>query len=173
MKSGLRVVIFGSLIALAFGLTASLVASAGDTVTNARPSGFEREANFFEMLKWPNKPVGVFDHGQVPSWNLDDISAYLPMDGIEFADVNHRFEGHVDRARIIRELKLRKGGVFEAFGHLSYIYSNKLYSELRFSRPSADITTAELANWYRLSFKRLGEKAVIVRWEYLAFEASD
>jgi hypothetical protein len=174
MKFIHRVVIFGLLGALTHGLTASFAASVEDPRIYRRsiPSRFEREVHFFEMLKWPKEPTGVFDARQTPSWNVNELFAYLPMDGIEFADVNHRLEGHVNRARIMQELTLRKGKVFVAFAHLSSIYTipYKQYSELHFSQPATDTTVIEMARWYKLSFKRVGENAVITRWEYVQLE---
>jgi len=136
------------------------------------PKGFEHEASFFELLKMPKEPNVAFDAGHAPLWNLAELDKYLPKEGIEFLDINHAFEGRIDRKRITRELKDRSGEVFQAFAHLSSIYSlpYKQYSELHFSKRSADTSVVEIADWYKIMFKRVGTQVIIIRWEYMQLE---
>src|SRR5206468_1565538 len=134
--------------------------------------GFAGEAAFFELVKWPSEPSGEFDATKAPSWDLKKLSKYVSADGIEFVDVNHVFEGHLGRKEILRGLKDRKGKVFQAFAHLSHIYSipYKQYSELQFAKiPSGDIVV-EMAGWYTLTFRHVDSQPVVVRWEYTQLE---
>jgi hypothetical protein len=135
------------------------------------PSGFEAEAAFLELLKWPKEPVGVFDANKAPKWNVENISNYISDQGVDFSDVNHFFEGHVSKSEIIDQLKERQGKVFRAFAHLSHIYSIpfKQYSELAFEK--ADHQTAvTMATCYKLTFESVGGSPKIVRWEYTMLE---
>jgi hypothetical protein len=135
------------------------------------PAGFEGEAAFFELVKWPEEPSGVFDAERAPSWNIEEIGRYIPVQGIEFVDVNHSFQGQIRRDAIIRSLKQRKGQPFRAFAHLSHIYSipYKQYSELTFKREGS-VAVVRMSDWYTLSFQHGGERPQIVRWEYTQLE---
>lgn len=136
------------------------------------PKGLEGEAEFFELIKWPHEPTGGFDTADAPVWNIANLAKYIPAEGIEFIDANHALEGHVSRLKILNGLKNRKGEVFKAFAHLSHIYSipYKQYSELRFARTAGGATVVSMADWYTLTFKRVGSQPVIVRWEYAQLE---
>jgi hypothetical protein len=56
------------------------------------PAGFECEAGFFELLRWPSPSHGAFDASRAPHWDLVKLSEYIPAGGIKFSDVNHSFE---------------------------------------------------------------------------------
>src|SRR2546422_1855817 len=85
------------------------------------PRGFEGEAAFFERVKWPKEPTGTFQETQAPAWDLKALARYIPPEGIEFADVNHRFEGRVAREAILQSLKERRGAALTAVAHHSHI----------------------------------------------------
>jgi hypothetical protein len=128
------------------------------------PAGFEKEAAFFELVKWPSEPNDVFDAKGAPVWNLNELGKYVPDDGIEFVDVNHSFEGRVKRPEILRSLKQRQGQPFTAFAHMSHIYSipYKQYSELAFAR-EGQMSVVKMADWYLLTFKSKGKQLQLVR----------
>jgi hypothetical protein len=149
------------------------IASADSRVDHrAIPRGFEREAQFFERLKGPHRPGARFTPSDAPAWDLAIVRRYVAPEGIEFIDVNHRLEGRVTRADILRSLRERRGPPFTAFAHLSHISSipSPQYSTLRFARRADGQTTVQVADWYTLTFRRAGAQPLIVRWEYRQLE---
>jgi hypothetical protein len=136
------------------------------------PDGFECEAGFFELLKWPTRPLRAFDASQAPHWDLVKLSEYIPAGGIRFSDVNHSFEGLRSREEILRSLEQRKGEAFTAFAHLSSLYSipYKQYSELQFSRLSDGTIGAKMAHWYVITFRAGDTNCQVARWEYSELE---
>ena len=160
------------LLAMFVALTSPVCAA--DYRIHARdvPPGFEREAAFFELVKWGSEPEGGFDEKMAPVWNLDELGTFVPDGGIEFVDVNHSFEGRVQKAQILQSLRQRQGQPFTAFAHLSHIYSipYKQYSELTFKR-EGPLSVVQMAGWYLLTFKNDGKQLHIVRWEYTQFES--
>ncbi len=137
------------------------------------PSGYESEAAFFKLLKWPEPPEGSFDPAAAPHWDLDKLKKFLPADGIRFSDVNHRMEGTASREQILQSLENRKGNLFDSFAHLSHIYSipYKQYSELSFRTDSKGRIVVDVAGWYTLTFVRNGKQSVVVKWEYNQLES--
>ena len=160
--------------AAAFGPARALPVAAAEYRIDRRtiPRGFEGEAAFFERVKWPKEPTGTFQETQAPAWDLKALARYIPPEGIEFADVNHRFEGRVAREAILRSLKERRGAAFTAFAHLSHIYSipYKQYSDLQFTKRVDGQTVVQMADWYTLTFRRAGSQPIIVRWAYTQLE---
>lgn len=137
----------------------------------AVPSGHESEASFFELVKLPAEPAGAFDVFRAPYWDLAKVSEYIDANGIDFTDLNHHLDGRKTKNEILSSLRQRKGPVFQAFAHLSHVYSipYKQYSELSFAR-SGNLSVVTMAGWYKLTFQVDNGTARIIRWEYVRLE---
>jgi hypothetical protein len=135
------------------------------------PLGFESEAAFLDVIKWPVEPHEAFDAKNAPEWNLEALSQFIPDSGIDFTDVNRRGKKHFSRETILGSLKKRKGQPFVTFSHLSHIYSvpYKQYSSLEFKRVGAT-TVVRVATWYRLTFRHSTHSAQLLRCDYLQLE---
>ena len=127
---------------------------------------------FFDLVKWPREPKG-FNEKEAPHWDMAKLSPYIAPEGIDFTDVNHFFEGHIARTKILRQLKARHGLAFTTFTHLSSTYSipYKQYCKLNFQKTDSGTVVVNLAGGYRVTFRREGAQPLITRWEYLKEEA--
>jgi hypothetical protein len=114
----------------------------------------------------------LLDASRAPHWDLVKLSEYIPAGGINFSDVNHRFEGLRSREEILRSLDQRKGEALTAFAHLSSLYSipYKQYSEMMFSRLSDGTTSAKMAHRYVITFRAIGTHCQVARWQYSELE---
>ena len=161
------------IVLLAMGLVCSHVLADSEYRIRQRviPSEHQKAYQFFELLKWPNEPVGAFNANSAPAWDISKVLSYISPDGITFSDVNHRMEGHISKEQIKDDLTRRDGQVFVSFAHLSHIYSipYKQYSELRFVTVDGGVKV-NVGNWYTITFVYEDEKAYAVNWSYEQLE---
>ena len=136
------------------------------------PVGFEGEARFLELLKNPNPTVRAFRADDAPNWDLASLGTYISEDGVEFTDVNGSRRRHASKQQVLNSLREREGDAFLVFSHLSSIYSipYKQYSELHFSSPTPDKSLVDMADWYRLTFKRTAGGPRLLEVDYLMLE---
>ena len=136
------------------------------------PNGFESEAHFLELLKWPSPPEAEFRASDAPHWDTSALAQFFGDAPVIITNVNDSSTISVAKRDVISSLSMRNGRVFAAFSHLSHIYSipYKQYSELRFTRPTADLSVVEVSTWYRLTFQRTSSGPKLIRLDYLALE---
>jgi hypothetical protein len=137
------------------------------------PAGYEPEAQFLELLKYPNPPEREFHVEDAPRWDIEVLKKYLPEGRIVFTDVNDSSRVEANRSTVETSLKTRNGRTFDVLSHLSHIYSlpYRQYSELRFSSPAPNTSVVQVSGWYRLTFQKSPQGAKLKQVDYLMWES--
>lgn len=154
-------------------ISSALVAYASEYRINSRivPPQHQKAFEFFELIKFPVKPKGMFKSSNAPKWNIEKIMGYISDEGIIFKDVNNRMVGSKSKNQIKESLSNRTGDIFNSFAHLSHIYSipYKQYSELKFTDLKNGVKI-DVAQWYSLTFKYQKGEVTIINWDYNQIE---
>ncbi len=161
-------------LALTLSTASALILSHESFLIERRvtPAGFEGEAQFLELLKYPKPPVREFHVEDAPRWDVQTVARYLSDGTITFTDVNDSSRITEAKSATERSLQSRKGRAFRVFSHLSHIYSipYRQYSELHFSSPKTDTSIVEVSTWYRLTFQRTPQGVKLKQIDYLVLE---
>jgi len=131
-------------------------------------------AEFLSLMRNDNNENAAksgFNPKLAPNWDLSQLQAYIPENGIFFTDANERFVAQVGKREILDALSARKGEVFMAFAHFSYIYSTHARStRVLDNDPVAGQQVLLIPGWYRLMFQVGNQTPLLIRFDYIKTE---
>jgi len=89
-------------------------------------------------------------------YDKSSMESFLSANGVRLTNLTAGWSRVTIKSAILREIALRRGGVYEALAHLGYIYAIPYpqYSELVLTSPSATDLVLELPGWYRVTFSQ-------------------
>ena len=127
---------------------------------------------FMDALKASRTPSLMFNVNDVPNWDPKAIANFVVPGGVIIEDVNTKVAKKFTPQEVERALFGKKGEVFKAFSHISFLYAKgkPQYSELTVTR-KAGIVLAVLATWYELEFISVQGHLKLRRCKYINLDA--
>ena len=128
--------------------------------------------SFLSIIK-ATKPVPRrFNVKDAPDWSIDRLMECISKNGVVLENVNTKKKKAVSYKEAEASLRKRKGDLFRALAHVSYLYSQarKQYSELRFVEQS-NCVLVTLASWYEFDFAMESGRLKLRKCKYVNEDA--
>lgn len=146
------VIVLTTAVSLTAG-SAAAVDERSETKGSALP---KRAEGFLELLRAAAPASVGFDIRRSKVLDADALLEFVSSEGLKFSDVNGRAAGQAGRARIRKEVQIRRGRFFKALMHLGYIYGQpRKHFPIRQERIPAGLKVS-IGWWYVVTFREEG-----------------